>query len=176
MGVIVIFITIKAYIRGFIDNISKKLKTLKEIKMQYILCLVLIIYALPLLLIVISALSTDFFALERDIIYVASAISAINSGYFRDIFGSIIVPLVTAFSIQISRDQKIPRATLTLFTFFVVLYVLSSIFYGVVVSKEEKLKHFGEAIFNSFRDITGANMKETLIYIAMTIGITVKRG
>ncbi len=144
--------------------------------MQYILYWVLGIYALPLFGVVISMVWSNVFSSEKEVMYVVSAISETNLSYLRNTFGSIIVPLVTAYSVPIrSTEQNISSMTKWVFTFLIILFVISSISYGIVVSNEEKLKHFGEAIFNSYRDITNVHMKEALVYIAMTIGITVKR-
>ncbi len=146
--------------------------------MQYILYLVLFTYALPLIGVIISAVLSNFFQVNDKSIYVASAISAINASSLRDIFGSIIVPLVTTYSIHIGppgEETKIPLATKSLFTVFIILFISSSIFYGIVVSNADSLKNYSEDIFNTFRNITAAHMKEALIYVAMTLGITVKK-
>ena len=88
----------------------------------------------------------------------------------------MLVPLVTAFSIKLGTpDQKVPRATILVFTSFIGLFITSSILYGIVIHNEDNLNNFGKNIFVSFKEITSANMKETLMYIALTIGLTVKK-
>jgi len=143
--------------------------------MQYVLFGVLGVYTLPLFGIVLSIAVTQIFRVEALILYVVAAISSSYLGSLRDIFGSIIVPLVTAYSIPIRKDpKKLPAETLRLFVVLAALFVLSSISYGIVMASEPVVKTYGGSIFESFRDVTLTQTKEMLTYIALTIGITFK--
>lgn len=161
-----------------IDFIRKGIHALTGQDMQYILFWVILTYSLPLLGIAFSAYVSDSFSLENKYVYISSAISAINTSRLRDIFGSMLVPIVTAFSIKISaeeQDQKVPLTTKCLFTAFIAIFITSSILYGIVTSSADSLENYGKDVYDSFKEITSANMKESLIYVAMTIGISIKK-
>ena len=145
--------------------------------MQYLLYGVLGIYSLPMVGVIVSALWSGLFSSEEKIVYIVAAISGTHLELLRGAFGYIIVPIVTAYSVQIgSAGQSIPCQTKRLFVFLIALFVLSLIFYGIIVAYKAGLKHYSEDIFNSFRDITISYSKEALVYIALTFGISLKRG
>lgn len=161
-----------------IKVIRKGIHALTGADMQYILFWVILTYSLPLLGIAFSAYITDSFALDNKYVYISAAISAINTSHLRDIFGSMLVPIVTIFSVKISsteQDQRVPLTTKCLFTAFIAIFLSSSILYGIVTSNESSLKNYGSNVYDSFKEITAANMKEALIYVAMTIGISIKK-
>ncbi len=144
--------------------------------MQYILYVLLFIYGLPLIGIVLSAVWSGFFSSEVQLVYIVSAINQTQLSLLRDTFGSLIIPLVTAYSIKtISSGQNVPKETKQLFTVLIVLFLVSLIFYGIVVSYENHLSKYGMSIFQSFKDLTLTYTKETLTYIGLTLGISLKR-
>jgi len=151
--------------------------------MQYFLYGVFFIYSLPLIGIIISFFYSGCFSKEVDIIYIVGAISGRYLKSLWHIFGLLLVPFVTALSIKIEKPglkvgsplhRKIPTGTIVLFIILSGLFVLSCIFYGIISSHEKDLQRFSQAIFDSYMDITTLYFKETLMYIAMTLGVSLK--
>ncbi len=141
--------------------------------MLYILYGLLIVYILPLLGIIASIVLSDQFLTNAPFVGVMGAIAISYVSTFRDILGSMIVPLVTAYSVPISGRHSIPSQTKVLFTFLALVFVSSAISYGLVVKHEVRIATYGP-IFAAFRDLTLSHAKEALAYIALTIGISVK--
>lgn len=143
------------------------------------------LYALPLAFILGAYYVSDGFELYSRTIYVADAISGTFFSLFRDTFGSIIMPLVTAYAVSTKDPNKeIPRQTLALFFTFVGLFLVVVLVYGLVKYSETDLQKFNENDENGklikdmpkiFFDITLTYAKEILAYIALILGISLKK-
>src|SRR5713226_2142132 len=111
--------------------------------MQYILYGVLGIYSLPLIGVAAAALFSGFFSHEIEFVYLVGAISNSYINLLRDSFGTMVVPLVTAFSIEVrSSGQIVPKRTKILFTYLVLMFLLSISFFGIVSIYEERLTKY----------------------------------
>ncbi len=155
--------------------------------MTVIVYSLLFIYSLPLFSICFSIYVTDFFIVRGDdVVYMADAISSTFFSLFRDSFGSIIIPLVTAYSIPIRQpNQPIPRQTLYLFFTLMVIFLLAMILYAVVSYHHIALdKYYQEAadgklpkdVFKAFVNTITAYGKESLAYVALLLGLSLKKG
>ncbi len=153
--------------------------------MLYITYTLLLVYALPLFFILISIYATDFFTLQNNTIYVADAITGGFFNLFRDTFGSIIVPLVTAYSLPERKpNTPISKEVYGLFFTLIGLFLLAVILYAVIRYHEDGLKHFSvddgsgkliKDIPKIFYDTVTAYGKETLAYVALVLGISLKK-
>jgi len=153
--------------------------------MLYITYSLLGIYVLPLLFILFSLYSTDFYSLQNNTVYVADAVSGNFFSLFRDTFGSIIVPLVTAYSLPDRQpNSPVPKQTLALFFTLAGFFLLVVILYGVIKYYEIPLQKFNVAddagkiikdVPKVFFDTILAYAKETLAYIALILGISLKK-
>lgn len=143
------------------------------------------VYALPLFFILFSIYSTEFFSVRNNTIYVADAITGGFFNLFRDTFGSIIVPLVTAYTLPERKpDTPISKEVFGLFFVFIGLFLLAVLLYAVIRYSEDSLSHFNvddengkviKDIPKIFYDTITAYGKETLAYVALVLGISLKK-
>jgi hypothetical protein len=151
---------------------------------QAIVYSLFVVYSLPLVFILLSVFMTDFFTEQNNTVYVADAVSGTFFRLFRDTFGAIIVPLVTAYSLpERKAGQPIPNETLRLFFTLLGMFVLTVVLYALIryhqdalalyneVNEKEITKNVPELFFNT---ITSYG-KELLAYIALVLGISLKK-
>lgn len=153
--------------------------------MQAIVYSLLFVYSLPLLFILLSVFTTDFFSARDDTVHIAHAMSGSFFSLFRDTFGSIIVPLITAYSIPTRQpDQPIPRQTLRLFFALIGIFLLTVLLYATITYYQDALAKFNELdaegkltkdIPKTFLDTINTYGKETLAYVALLLGLSFKK-
>jgi hypothetical protein len=143
--------------------------------MLYLLYVLLAIYSLPLLGLILSALLSDFFSSEIQIVYVVGAISNAFGKLLRDLFGNLFIALLSVYSVPLgSGKKKIPREKRGIFYFFIALLLLGILFYGVIVAFEGRIRNYGANTFTGFKEIALSYPREALTYIALTLGISLK--
>ena len=145
----------------------------------------LAVYAIPLFFISFALYATELFTLRNNTVYVADAISGSYFSLFRDTFGSIVVPLMTAYTLPTrAPDKPVPRETFELFFSLVAVFIIATILYGVVVYHESALTRFNiedadGKIIKDLPKIFYASItsyaKESLAYIALILGISLKK-
>ena len=108
---------------------------------------------------------------------IVGIISKTHFTTLRDIFSSIIVPLVTAFSVPSLTPQKIiPKETKILFSVFILLFIISILAHGYILFSEEQIvKEYKDGTFTNYSNITLYYCKEILTYIALTLGLSLRR-
>lgn len=147
--------------------------------MRLITYMLLGVYALPIFIISYAIWSTGGFSSRDGTVYVAQAISGSFFSLLRDTFGSIIVPLVTAYSITKSDgSSEIPKPTQHLLIVLILFFILVTGLYGFVKYYDTALAHFndGKSDYGKlFQDVILTYAKETLAYIALTLGISIKK-
>jgi len=143
--------------------------------MLHLLYVLLAIYSLPLVGIILSALMSDLFSSEIQMVYVVAAISDAFGKLLRDLFGNLFVALLCVYSVPLgSRKQIIPKERRGIFYFFVVLLFLGILLYGVIVAFEGRIRNYGVDTFQGFKEIALSYPREALTYIALTLGISLK--
>ena len=148
--------------------------------MRGITYLLLIVYAIPIFVIAFAGFATDGFSIKGATPLVAHAISGSFFSLFRDTFGSIIVPLVTAYSIDKRQvGEEISRHTIGLLVGLIGFFVLVTLLYGYVKFHEEDIATFNTEkipdIATLFQDVILTYAKESLAYIALALGISLKK-
>lgn len=147
--------------------------------MLYLTYLSLGLYSLPLIAIVAAAITSQLFASESQLIYIAGKISITFLKNLWESFGVLIVPMITAFSIPIQKagDNIIPRKTLWLISVLAFLFLLSISMYGIISSEkyQGRIKLFGKETSDAFSDVTVSYIKGFLSYFALTLGISFKK-
>jgi hypothetical protein len=153
--------------------------------MQAIVYSLLFVYSIPLLFIFLALYTTDFFAARDNTVYMADAISGSFFSLFRDTFGSIIVPMITAYSIPTRQpDQPISSQTLRLFFTLIGIFLLTVILYAVITYHQDALARFNEVgddgklikdIPKAFFTTITAYGKESLAYVALLLGLSFKK-
>ena len=143
------------------------------------------VYAIPLFFISFALYSTNLFSLQNNTVYVADAISGNFCNLFRDTFGSIVVPLMTAYTLPTrTADKPVPQETFELFFSLLALFILATFLYGVIVYHESALAHFNIADSDGkvtkdlpkiFYSTITSYAKESLAYIALILGISLKK-
>lgn len=153
--------------------------------MQAIVYSLLFIYSIPLLFILLSLYTTDFFTARNNTVYMADAISGTFFSLFRDTFGSIIVPMITAYSIPTRQpNQPIPSETLRLFFTLTGIFLLTVVLYAFITYHQDALARFNDfdkdgklvkdipaAFFNTINTYG----KESLAYLALLLGLSFKK-
>jgi hypothetical protein len=144
----------------------------------------LLVYALPVFFIYMAAIKSDFFTVQDWTIYAANAITGASFNFFRDSFGTIVLPLLTAYSApRREAGAKLPNETFYLFFSLIVFFVLVTILYAIVTCHVEDLGRFSIVkdnkiildVPNVFQTTILAYGKETLAYIALVLGISIKK-
>lgn len=153
--------------------------------MQKILYTLLLVYALPLIFIFYAVFATNYFSVRSDTVVVADAISGTFFNLFRDTFGSVIVPLVTAYSIPLrTADAPVPKPTINVFFTLVALFVATVILYALItynhaaLAKYDELSAEGKVVKDYVTIFTGTISsygKELLAYIALLLGLSLKK-
>lgn len=144
--------------------------------MLWIAFTALFLYAVPLVGILLAAISSRGFTLETTTVYAAGFIAQDFMQTTRETFGSIIVPLLTAFALKnAGADEKVPGRTFAIFAVLAILFVVSSVSYGLVMSAREEIAQTDEKIASAFADVTRSYIKESLTYLALTLGISLKK-
>jgi hypothetical protein len=143
----------------------------------WIVWVVLVLYALPLLGTFVTLVSADP-GLETGAIYIVGTITKQFAGTLRDTFGVIVVPLLTAFAIKsIAAEGTVPGRTLLIFLGVSGLFVLSILTSGMLGMHHYRLgiKRHNPEIYDTLVNATQTYSKELLTYIALTIGISLKK-
>jgi len=146
--------------------------------MLYLTYLALGLYSIPLITIVAAAITSQLFASESQLVYIAGKIALTFLKNLWESFGVLIVPMVTAFSIPIREaDKNIPRKTLWLISVLAFLFLLSIGLYGIISSEkyQGRVEHFGKETLGAFSDVTVSYIKGFLSYFALTLGISFKK-
>jgi hypothetical protein len=143
----------------------------------WIVWVVLLLYALPLISAFGALLATDV-KQESNAVYVVGTITKEFTGSLRETFGTIVVPLLTAFAIKsIDANGTVPIRTLVIFLGISGLFVISVITSGVLALKDyrDNISAHGPEIYQTLVAATQAYSKELLTYIALAIGISLKK-
>ena len=145
---------------------------------------ILVIYFLPVLVILGVAFETNLFKDDTRAIDFARIISSDFYDAFRVTLGSIFVPLITVYSVQITTTQsKLPPATIALFFILILLLLLTIVavclveLQSVTLLRYDKRDSAGKTIsvYLNFKSTTTAYAKELLAYIAIALGVTLKK-
>lgn len=138
---------------------------------------ILALYTLPLLGILFSLVVSEGFARESPAVYVVGSITEEFLQTLRDTFGSLMVPLLTAFAVKsVGADERVPRRTMAIFLALAALFVVSVVSVGLVKFYQEGITRHDPKVYEAFQSVTRAYAKEFLTYIALTIGISLRRG
>lgn len=144
--------------------------------MLYITYLALSLYSLPLLALGLAAAMSGLFATESLLVKVAGVISATFLKQIWETFGTLVVPLITAFSVPIREvNRPVPGKTLVLISILAAGFLVSVSMLGIVSSYENQIKHFGKDLPQSFTDVTQSYIKGYLTYFGLTLGISLKK-
>jgi hypothetical protein len=143
--------------------------------MIWLVWVVLLLYSLPLLGIIFTWFASSGWTVKLEAVPIVGSISAEFVKNLRDAFGTIVVPLLTAFAIgKIGPDLRVPLRAFALFIGLAALFAGSLVMYAVVTSSKS-LQDYGKEIVASYTAITQAYPKEFLTYIAVIIGISLKK-
>ncbi len=144
--------------------------------MLWIVWIMLALYALPLISILVAIITSLSFRMESAAVIVAAAIAEDFSKNLRETFGSLVVPLLTAFAIKhVGADEEVPPRTLAIFGTLAVMFLVSVLTHAFVTGNADFVKDYGQATFTAFSDVTASYSKEALTFIALTIGISLKK-
>ena len=143
----------------------------------WLVWIVLLLYSLPLIVTFATLLGVDV-KQKSSAVYVVGTITKEFTGSLREMFGSIVVPLLTAFAIKsIDANGAVPGRTLLIFLGISGLFVISVLTSGLLALKDymDNIQQHGSDIYRTLVDAAHAYSKELLTYIALTIGISLKK-
>ncbi len=144
------------------------------------------IFYIPSLIIIISLLPSTLmsFIFGESFDKFPRLISQMCLGFekFRDAYGSVIIPLITGYSIQVSPESRdIPKNIQKFILFLLFLLLLSTLSNGIVHANIDRLKkdeissqNQKITLYNILERTTSNYVKDNLSYIALTIGISLK--
>ncbi|SEK10703.1 MULTISPECIES: hypothetical protein [unclassified Variovorax] len=156
---------------------------LPDLGITWILYPILVVYFLPILAIAWAAIITDGFAADNVSLSFAQVMASDFYGALRQTIGVIFVPFLTAYAVKIvSAEARIPISTAALFYILLSFFVLTVVMYGVVDVNRERLAHYDTTVDGKqvslpvfFRAATTTYAKELLAYIAIVLGISLKK-
>src|SRR5262249_47845973 len=123
--------------------------------MVWIVGIVLTLYALPLFGILLSLVVSNGFGVESSAVYVVGIIADEFVRDLRATFGSMVVPLLTAFAVKtIGADEKVPARTMAIFASLAALFVLSAMAFALVSYNKDQIIHHDKAVYDAFRSVT----------------------
>lgn len=156
---------------------------LADIGIQWLLYPILVVYFLPVLAIAWAAIVTDGFRQDSVSVTFAQVMASEFYESLRQTIGVIFLPFLTAYAVKVESTQsKIPISTATLFFILLVFFVITVIVYGVVEIRQPTLDRFNTQIDGKdfslrvfFKATTSTYAKELLAYIAVVLGVSLKK-
>jgi len=143
--------------------------------MQPILYSLFLCYLLPLIAMLVSVVTSQLFQTDASLITTTAAISTTFLDSIRTGIGTLLIPLITAYSVQIRhRNENIPVQTKWLIRFLILVFILSFTLHGVIVAHQERLVEYSPQAFDVFKSTSLLYTKELLSYISVVIGISAK--
>lgn len=146
--------------------------------MTLVLVVLFAVYAIPLGSLLVASLATfdhGPFYNDSAFVYFASRLSDSFIANARELTGVVLIPLVTAYSIELRRPgQRLPITTKRIFVFLAFLLVVSLLLYGGVRAFEPRLRVFSAEVFENLEALTASYVREALAYIALIFGFTLK--
>lgn len=149
--------------------------------MLLVTSLLFLLYALPLLIIGVTAVASSGFSEASSLVEFSVALSGVYLGPTRDTLGTFVVPFITASAAtSIHKGAGIERETKVIFIVLVVLFVLSALVFCEVqmhadilvhqlnTENQESLKGVDEKLKN----MSESYIKEILGYISLLLGIS----
>lgn len=143
----------------------------------------LVAYFLPVIVIYLVALGTDYFANNtKGYLEFAQAIAGPFFDTVRTTMGAIFVPFVMAYAVKDRQvGDPIPVSTLTIFSVFLGFFMASTILYGLVEWREVTLRRStftvaGKSVdpYQVFLNTASAYARESLTYLALVLGIALR--
>lgn len=145
--------------------------------MIWIAWIVLALYALPLFGIFASVVVSSGYTKESIVVYIVGSMAIEFLQNLRDAFGSLIVPLLTAFAVRpVGTGDRVPAQTMGIFAALAILFLASVTSVGLVQAYHEGIAHHDPKVLDAFQSITRSYAKEFLSFIALTLGVSLKRG
>src|ERR1051326_4552471 len=104
----------------------------------WVFYLILGLYCLPLLGLLLAAAVSHGFETKSATVMLVNIVSQEFLRGTRETFGSIVVPLLTAFAVKsLGADDRLPRRTAGIFLVLAALFVISAGAYGFVESRKD---------------------------------------
>jgi hypothetical protein len=132
---------------------------------------ILVFYFFPLLLFLISIMTSKFFALRSSLLLILYGMSE-QLGRIRDLIATIAVPILALFTVPLNRDAAFDSQSLTLSFVFLISALISLISYGICKYNTTKLQDYGPDVPTSILTILENYCRETLIYFAVMLGVS----
>lgn len=137
--------------------------------------MLLALYATPL-----ATVATAFFASDHFNKYAASVGfgTYISTAYAQvhDVIGKLLLPFFAAFSIpRIKSGMRPPLNSVILIAVFVILTLAGWGLNAAADLYSGRLENFGQGTAKVYQDLTGEYLKEGLTYIALLLGVSLKK-
>jgi len=132
---------------------------------------VLIVYFFPLVLFIISAVSSKNFNVNSQLVQVLVGMSE-QIGRVRDLIATICVPILTLFNVRLDRTAPFDGPTLTLAFIFLGFALISMIAFGVCRASRVRLSDYGKDYPIILQGLLENYSRETLIYFAVMLGVS----
>lgn len=143
----------------------------------------LALYALPLIVILVTFVASDGFSISSPAISFSMALAGLYASDVRETLGTFVVPFIMAYAVAgAQKDARIESRTLWLFFTLAALFVASIIVYCAITTSVNTMlaqsDEGTEAVISSrqnFLAMSEAYVKELLVYISLLIGISQAR-
>lgn len=140
----------------------------------------LFLYALPLIVILIAFISSDWFKASSPTIVFSMSLAGLYASEIRETLGTFVVPFVTAYAVAgVQKGGRLEPRTIWLFFTLVLLFLISVVVYSAIDQKVVTMlsqtsvgKDEAQEAKVHFISMSKSYVKELLVYISLVIGIS----
>jgi hypothetical protein len=132
---------------------------------------VLAVYFSPLVLFIISAVSSRNFNVRSQLVQILVGMSE-QIGRVRDIIATICVPILALFNVKLDRAAAFDGPTLALAGIFLGFALVSMVSFGICRAATPRLADYGDDYPAVLTSLMENYSRETLIYFAVMLGVS----
>jgi hypothetical protein len=145
--------------------------------MQLILYMTFVCYLLPLAGMIASAITSNMFQTDASLVTMTAAMSATFLESVRTGLGTLLIPLVTAYAVELRHPgDDIPREKKMFIVFLFTVFILSFGLNGIVLSNQVRLIEFSPQVLEAFKSTSILYTRELLGFISIAVVVTKMRG
>lgn len=136
--------------------------------------LIVTIYAVPLFCFLVAVIHSRNFRRESSVVRLLGGLTA-HASRTRDAMGTIVVPIITPFSITIDREAQFDYTSFLFISIFVILFLISAIGNALCISSSRRLQSYGRTFADPIAKMLENYTRENLIFVAVLVGISYGR-
>ncbi len=142
--------------------------------MIYVFCLILFLYALPLVAVALVAFMGLGLSYHGFVVTVSEAVQFYKSNLAL-LFGNILTPLAAAFALKSpTLTTPVPRSTKVILPILAFLLILAAAVQAQLASHATALGEYGRSVHDVLIDLAKTDARELVTLLALVAGISLK--